>query len=462
MVQHCYNEYDMDNEIEFPEALDFLLTEPARYKVLYGGRGGGKTENMALGLIIFASQKKLRIACFREFQSSISESVHATIKQKIYDIHRENEFIITDKSIFSRRTGSEFIFSGLRYNIDKIKSMSRIDIAWVEEARNVSRTSWEKLGPTIRGRHESDPNGLGGPFGLGPEIWVSFNPELNDDETYKRFVLNPPSEFDIKGKRFSIIKKVNWKDNKFFPEDQRAEMEELRATNEDKYLEIWEGHTKIVLDGAIYANEIKETLLKGRRGKVPYNSSKPVFTCWDLGRADKTAIWFIQKIGMEFNIIDYYEDRLKKMPFYIKFLQDAGYVYEKHYLPHDGDAETLSNVTPKKQLRDANLGAVTIVKRPATKYVGINAVRSVFSLCNFDEEQTADGWQCLTRYCYKVDENNPGVFSKEPDHDTPWSHGADGFQTFALSLKTEIESKKPPKVVSSRNNFRPGADGWMA
>lgn len=448
-----------NDTIEFPEALSFLLTESARYKILFGGRGGGKSENIAIALILLASQQKLRIACFREFQSSIAESVHALIKQKIYDIHREDEFDITDKSIISKRTGSEFIFSGLRYNIDKIKSMFRIDIAWVEEARNVSKTSWDKLGPTIRGRYIDDPNGQGGPFGEGPEIWVSFNPELADDETYKRFVLKPPSEYDVNGKRYSIIKKINWTENKFFPPDLRAEMEEMKLKDEDKYLEIWEGHTKIVLEGAIYAAEIKKVLLDKRKGKVPYNPSKPVHTFWDLGHSDKTAIWFIQTVGVEFNIINYYEDRLKKMPFYINKLQEFGYNYGVHNLPHDGDAETLSNVTPRKQLKDIGY-KVRIIKRPSRKFVGINAARSVFDLCNFDEDLTADGFQCLSRYCYKVDPDT-GTFSKEPDHDTPWSHGADAWQTFALSLKSEADSKKPEKTISSRNNFKPTVDGWM-
>ncbi len=176
-------------EIEFPEKLLFLLNEPARYKVLYGGRGAGKTENIARALIILASQKKLRIVCFREIQSSIAESVHETIKNQIHDMGLDDEFEVLDKTITSRRTASEFLFKGIRYNINSIKSLARIDIAWVEEAVNVSKTSWEKLGPTIRGRHEDDPNGMGGPFGKGPEIWISFNPELDTDETYKRFVL---------------------------------------------------------------------------------------------------------------------------------------------------------------------------------------------------------------------------------------------------------------------------------
>jgi len=64
----------------------------------------------------------------------------------------EDEFKILDKTIISKRTGSQFIFLGLRYNINSIKSLAFIDIAWVEEANVVSKMSWDKLNPTIRGR----------------------------------------------------------------------------------------------------------------------------------------------------------------------------------------------------------------------------------------------------------------------------------------------------------------------
>lgn len=452
-------------EIKFPDVMLFLLTEPARYKILYGGRGAGKTENIARAIVIFCTQKKLRVACFREFQNSIEESVHATIKNQIIDMGLEGEFDITDKTITSKRTGAEILFGkGLRYNINAIKSMARIDIAWVEEANNVSRNTWVKLGPTIRGRHESDPNGMGGPFGLGPEIWVSFNPELDSDETYKRFVLKPLAEYADDGKggkiRYSICKKVGYWDNPWFPNDLRMEMEECKNRDYDEYLEVWEGHTKQVLDGSIYADEIRQMIKEERIGSVPYNPSKPVYTFWDLGHSDKTAIWFVQRAGMEFNVIRYYENQLKKMPFYIKYLQDTGYTFEYHALPHDGDDETLSNVTPKKQLQ-AHKYTVRIIERPSKKFLGINAARSVFPLCNFDEVNCADGLQCLKQYCYKVDEET-GAFSKEPAHNTPWSHGADGFQTFALSLKTETESKKKKSEVETKIiNLRPNATGWM-
>lgn len=482
------------NDIEFLDALSFLF-EPARWKVPYGGRGAGKTEGIAIALIILARTKKLRILCGREFQNSIDESVKQTIEANIASMGLEDEFQILGKQIICKRTGSRFFFMGLRYNINKIKSLGRIDICWIEEADKTSKTTLDKLSPTIRGRSNFEED-RGGPFGKGPEIWISFNPDLDSDEVYKRFVLEkakyapdwvvvnkdddivlnedgtifaPTAEQEIDPSvgtkiRYAIVTKINYWDNKWFPPDLRMEMNILKVANKDKYLEVWEGNTKQVLEGAIYADELREVLLERRRCYVPYDPNRPVYTCWDLGHSDKTAIWFIQRVGLEYNIINYYEDRLKKMPFYISKLQEFKYNYGMHFLPHDGSAETLSNVTPEKQLKVAYPGKVKIVERPSKKAVGINAVRSLLPLCNFDELNTSEGWQCLVRYAYKVDEDT-GTFSREPEHNTPWSHGADGFQTFALSLKSEQDSKKLKSKFSERESrilpHKQQTNAWM-
>lgn len=479
------SQHDINNaiEIELPEKLHILLTESARFKVLYGGRGSSKTESAARALIIFATQMRLRIACFRELQNSIDESSYSTIKNVIIDTWKQGSWVfewdIQKTTIISRRTGSEFIFSGLRYKIDSVKSMARIDIAWVDEARNCSKATLDKLAPTIRGMMEKDENGKyktkGGPFGKGPEIWYTYNPELQTDEIYKRTVKQKEKYFPdyVKNEetgemeRYAIVLKVNWQDNRFFPEDLRQQMSVARAASleddeDDDYLHIWEGHTKTVLAGAIYAKEIKKILKEGRRTKVPYNPLKPVLTYWDLGHSDKTAIWFMQYNGMEYNFIHYYENRLQKMGHYIEYLQELKYIYSVHNLPHDGDAETVSNVTPRKQLKTAFPNAnVRIIDRPSKKIVGINAVRTILDLCNFDEDETSDGWTCLCSYAYKINEEN-GQFSKEPDHDTPWSHGADGMQTFGLSFKPE--KAPPPKTVGSNKNTVRNihrSTGWM-
>lgn len=461
-------------ELEIPNKLAFFYTTPARYKIAYGGRGGGKTETVARILLALASNRKLRIACFREFQNSIDESVYSTLVNCIYDLWPDGSWVfewdIQKTTIISKRTGSEFIFSGLRYKIESVKSLARIDIAWLEEARNSSKTTLDKLGPTIRGLKKDGKSG-GGPFGKGPEIWITYNPELDSDEIYKRSVKQRDKHFPewIKNEetgemeRYAIVVKVNWSDNPFFPEDMRQQMAVAKAADEDDYLHVWEGNTKQVLEGAIYAKEIKKIILEGRRGRVPYNPNKPVYTFWDLGHSDKTAIWFAQHAGVEYNLIHYYENRLEKMPHYIGYLQDLKYNYAAHILPHDGDAETLSNITPKAQLRNAFPNAnVRIVDRPSKKAIGINAVRTILDLCNFDEDGTNDGWTCICNYAFKVNEDN-GNFSKEPDHDTPWSHVADALQTMALSLKPEKEMKKPRTVGSNIRTLQTArsSNSWM-
>ena len=454
-------------EIQFNEKLAFLF-EPARLKIAYGGRGAGKSDGFGIALLIFSMKMRLRILCLREIQNSIEESVKGTIESYIHLYGWEDQFDIKDKSITHKKTESKFMFSGLRYKIDSIKSIAKIDIAWIDEARNTSKTSLDKLMPTIRGKHESDPNGLGGPFKLGPEVWISFNPELDEDEVYQRYVVNKDkfapdfikNETTGEMERYAYVVKVNYNDNAWFPPDLRREMNLLKLNDNNKYMEVWEGFTKQVLDGAVYAEEIKKCLSEGRRGRVAYDPTKPVYTSWDLGHSDKTAIWFIQRVGLEYNLIHYYENRLKKLPHYIDYMKSLPYNYTVIYQPHDADNETLANRSIAKMTRDAFPNArVVVVQRPAKKAVGINAARTIFELCNFDERGTADGWQCLSRYAFKVNPDT-GSFSKEPDHDTPWSHGADAFQTFALSLKTEADTKKKKSSDKINNRFD-DPRGWM-
>lgn len=453
-------------EVEFLEKLGFLLFESARIKVAFGGRGAGKSEGCAIALILLSRTKKLRILCAREIQSSIDESVKETIEANIVNMGFENEFIFTKKQIVCKRTGSRFIFMGLRFNINKVKSLGRIDICWVEEADKVSKSTIDKLLPTIRGRSKFEED-KGGPFGNGPEIWWTFNPDLDTDEVYKQFVLQRDKycpewvkdEQTGEQVRYSIIQKINYWDNKWFPDDLRLQMQVMRSASEDKYLEVWEGHTKIVIEGAIYADELRQVIREGRRGKVPYDPSKPVYTFWDLGHSDKTAIWFIQRVGLEYNVINFYQNNLKKLAHYLEVMQSLNYVYGTVYQPHDADNETLASRSIAKLTRDAGY-KVIVVQRPTKKANGINAARTVFPLCNFDEENTADGWQCLSRYGYKVDEDD-GTFSREPEHDTPWSHGADAWQTFALSLKTEQETKKPTNRERAARLKPIGNNDWM-
>ena len=208
----------MEVNFEFPEKLGFLF-EPARYKVLYGGRGSGKSWGVARALISIALQKPIRVLCAREFQNSISDSVHALLADQIKGMGLEGFFTIQNTAIYGAN-GSEFLFAGLKHNITKIKSFEGVDICWVEEAQTTSKSSWDVLIPTVRKENS--------------EIWITFNPELDTDETYKRFIVLPPSN--------AAVKKVNWSDNPWFPQVLRDEMEDLKARDMDAYLKIGRAH----------------------------------------------------------------------------------------------------------------------------------------------------------------------------------------------------------------------------
>jgi len=203
--------------VEFPAKLRFLFRH-ARYKVLHGGRGGGKSWGVARALILKAANKKIRILCAREYQRSIADSVHKLLCEQIEALGLSGAFVIT-KAAIRGVTGSEFIFAGIKTDPAQIKSTEGIDIAWVEEAEKVSEESWKVLIPTVRKPRS--------------EIWVTFNPDAETDPTYKRFIVEHPDD--------SVVVALNWSDNPWFPEELRKEMEYLQRVDPDACAHVYGG-----------------------------------------------------------------------------------------------------------------------------------------------------------------------------------------------------------------------------
>lgn len=209
-----------------------VLWEPARYIAVWGGRGASKSHSIASALVLRAAREPLRVLCAREIQRSIRDSVKRLLDDRIDELGLRDFYDSTDNELRGKN-GSLFVFAGLRSNIASIKSMEGIDICWVEEANTVSQSSLNTLTPTIRKE--------------GSQIIFSWNPDLETDPIDAMFRTDEPPPG-------SIVRKVNWQDNPFFPDVLRAEMEYDRRRDIDKYMHVWEGEYRRNSEARVFRN----------------------------------------------------------------------------------------------------------------------------------------------------------------------------------------------------------------
>jgi phage terminase large subunit len=211
----------MEKIIQIPEEYRRLFDSDWREAAIYGGRFSLKSHTVARALIIRARQKKTRIACFREFQSSIAESSYQLLADiiKMYEL---TDFQLTNNSIINTINGSDFIFKGLWNNEQSIKSIEGIDVAWVEEAQTVSESSLEVLTPTVR----KD----------GSQIIYTYNRLLEEDPVHKRLVLEGRPNTLIINVNYDVAIKYGW-----MPDVIRQEMESDKANRSALYRHKWLG-----------------------------------------------------------------------------------------------------------------------------------------------------------------------------------------------------------------------------
>lgn len=235
--------------VELPEYAD-VLWEQSRYIVLYGGRGGAKSWSVARALLIQAAQAPLRVLCAREIQKSIQDSVHRLLVDQI-DALELPGFEATRGEI-RHANGSLFLFEGLRHNVTKIKSLEGVDVAWIEEAERISEESWQVLIPTVRKS--------------GSRIIVTFNPDTENDPTYRRFVLQPPPD--------TIVRKVSWEDNPWLSDELRAEKDYLYRVDPDAAAHVWGGETRQATDAQILKDKwVVEEFEPGADWQGPYHGA---------------------------------------------------------------------------------------------------------------------------------------------------------------------------------------------
>lgn len=418
----------MADTVKFPQKLKFLF-QKARYKVAHGGRGSAKSWSFARALLILGASAPTRILCAREIQKSIKQSVHQLLKDQIENLGLGLFYTVLDTEIRGKN-GTVFYFTGLaEHTVDTLKSFEGCDICWVEEAQTVSKKSWQILIPTIR-KDDS-------------EIWISMNPILDTDETYVRFVLNPPPD--------AIVAQVNYNDNPWFNAVLEKERIHCQITAKEDYDNIWLGKCRSSIVGAIYAEEIDLALREGRICNVPYDPRLKVHTIWDLGWNDSMTIIMAQRIRSELRVIDYIEEDHKTLDWYVAALQERKYNWAYDWLPHDGKHKDFKTGKSTEEILKAFGRKPKMVPNISIED-GIKAARMTMRQTYFDKKKAGRLVECLKRYrrAVNANTNEPGA----PLHDE-YSHGADDYRYLSLVAErigneelNRVPTVPPPRPVA--------------
>lgn len=220
-----------------PKKAGFLFTSKKFFKVMPGGRVGGKSISAAQYVLIKAYESPKRVICARELQNSISASVLSLLKEWIENLGLQAFYTVTNNQIVGLN-GSLFTFEGLRTNVESLKSIPSIDIVWVEEAAKVSQHSWDVLIPTVTRTH-------------GSEIVVTFNPELEEDPTSQMFLVEGSKQF----RSDADVVRMNWSDNPWFDEKSREEKDRMYARDTDRANNIWGGQYLKHSEAAIFGDK---------------------------------------------------------------------------------------------------------------------------------------------------------------------------------------------------------------
>ena len=194
------------------------FTGHARYKCMYGGRGSSKTWTTAHLIVLRAARERVRVACCREFQSSISESAKPAIEVAIRRLGLSHMFDVQEH-VIRGHNGSHFFFRGMERSRESIRGWEDVDIVWVEEAQRLSNETAKVLIPTIRKN--------------GAELWFTWNPKYRTDWVWRRFVINPRDG--------DMIHKVNYDQNPWFPASADEERRSDKRVQPELYDHIWLG-----------------------------------------------------------------------------------------------------------------------------------------------------------------------------------------------------------------------------
>jgi len=233
----------MSLKIQIPEKLAPFLTKKKRYKVAFGGRGGGKSFNYGDMLNHIVATQGIKVGCLREYQNSLDDSVYSLLEERVNIVGVPGFKIL--KNRIDHVNGGGYRFKGLARSIDAIKSLHGFKVFWLEEGQFISKGSLKILTPTLRE--------------AGSELWISANPMSQFDAFSQRFIEPFRHQLDRQGfyeDDLHYIVKVNYNDNPFFPEVLELERQnDYKTLSREEYNHIWLGEYNDSVDNAIIKAE---------------------------------------------------------------------------------------------------------------------------------------------------------------------------------------------------------------
>lgn len=451
--------------------------QATEFEVLYGGAaGGGKSDALivdACGLngTNLKTGEPMPSIAHPKYRALILRQNFTDLKQVI---DRCNElYPQIDPGVVWKKGERQFEFS----------SGARIELGHVSEAGDEQRyksrefqyIGWEELT-----EHATDVpyiylmSRCRGPVELAKYIRATTNPDGPGHSWVKARWRIPSSGSAVPAfeERLELRGKVFVRTRRFIPArvtdnpsmDPGYELNLLMMPEQDQkalHQGRWDG---VDVKGTILKEQIERAIREERFCRVPYDSSHPVNTFWDIGANDKTAIWFHQYIGYQNRFIDYFEDAHKPLTFFYDILREKRYSYGVHYFPHDAAHRKLGaieNRSVQEIAEDIGIRPIDIVPRIESITQGIAQTRLAFSTCVFDEHRCAQGIEHLKNWRFKYDART-GAALQRPMHNDA-SNGADAFRQFAQGFyeaygeqDEDYEDDRPPAGLGVYTRKRKG------
>ena len=409
-----------------------------RYIFIKGGRSGGKSHEVVNYLAERSfTEIDLKIVCLREIQKSIDKSSKSLVDNKLKNFGIDKYYKSIKSEIRKELPGDDghFFFQGMNdLTADNIKSLEDYKIAWFEEAQNCTRNTLKILRPTIRAKNS--------------QIIFTWNPKFPDD-AIDEFCNQVRNEPDV------LVIHVNYLENPFLSDEVFREVELDRKNYPDDFNHIWLGDYDTSFHGHYYAKLLEDAKAEGRISSVPRKAGVDTIAVWDLGRADATAIWVAQIVGLQVRIIDHIEDNFKHLDFYADWIKQNDY-NGLQVLPHDATHERLSKEgnagSIEQQIKTLGL-TNTIVQKAgtldATRKLAKNLIREAW----IDEEKCKEGLQALRHE--KAEKNKKGEWVERHEADS-----AAAFRYMAMYLNNNT-GYKPLGEDPYKDPYRNQSAGWM-